>query len=89
MHLCGYDWGPHGVDVTTLKEPRKRHAEDTGGYRWQDGGAYIAGCIATGRTSLVTSEHAFHVLEAMEACHESQRTGRRIEIGSTFRWPLF
>ena len=89
MHLCGYDWGPHGVDVTTLREPRKRSVEDAGGYRWQNGGAYIAECIATGKPSLVTAEHAFHVLEVMEACHESQRTGRRIEIGSAFKWPLF
>jgi predicted dehydrogenase len=89
MHLCGYDWGPHGVDVTTLKEPRSRFAEDTAGYRWQNGGAYIAECIATGKASLVTAEHALHVLEVMEACHESSRTGRRIQIESTFKWPLF
>jgi len=89
MHLCGYDWGPHGVDVTTLKEPRRRYVEDPAGYRWQNGGAYIAECLATGRPSLVTAEHALHVLEVMEACHESQRTGQRIPIGSTFKWPLF
>lgn len=89
MHLCGYDWGPHGVDVTTLKEPKKRYAEDLAGYKWQNGGGYIAECLATGKTSLVTAEHAFHVLEVMEGCHESQRTGRRIPIQSTFKWPLF
>jgi len=89
MHLCGYDWGPHGVDVTTLKEPRIRSAEDPAGYRWQNGGAYIAERIATGRQSLVTAEHALHVLEVMDACHESSRTGKRIDIESTFKWPLF
>lgn len=88
MHLCGYDWGPHGVDVTTLKEPRKRFVEAPAGYQWQNGGGYIAECIATGRPSMVTAEHALHVLEVMEACHESQRSGRRIQIESTFRWPL-
>ena len=89
MHLCGYDWGPHGVDVTTLKEPRIRSAEDPAGYRWQNGGAYIAERIATGRPSLVTAEHALHVLEVMDACHESSRTGKRIDIESAFKWPLF
>jgi predicted dehydrogenase len=89
MHLCGYDWGPHGVDVTTLKEPRIRSVEDPAGYRWQNGGAYIAECIATGKPSLVTAEHALHVLEVMDACHESSRTGKRIDIESTFKWPLF
>jgi predicted dehydrogenase len=89
MHLCGYDWGPHGVDVATLKEPGKRWVEDPAGYKWQNGGAYIAECLATGKQSLVTAEHAFHVLEIMEGCHESQRTGRRIPINSTFKWPIF
>jgi predicted dehydrogenase len=89
MHLCGYDWGPHGVDVTTLKEPRIRYAEDTAGYRWQNGGAYIAERIATGRPSLVTAEHALHVLEVMAACHKSSRTGKRVDIESRFKWPLF
>jgi predicted dehydrogenase len=89
MHLCGYDWGPHGVDVATLKEPRKRFVEDPAGYQWQNGGAHIAECIVTGKSSLVTAEHALHVLDVMEACHESSRTGKRIDIKSTFKWPLF
>ena len=89
MHLCGYDWAPHGVDLATLKEPGKRYVEDPAGYAWQNGGGYIAECLATGKQSLVTAEHALHVLEIMEACHESQRTGRRIPVQSTFRWPLF
>jgi predicted dehydrogenase len=89
MHLCGYDWGPHGVDVTTLKEPRVRSAEDAAGYRWQNGGAYIAERIATGKPSLVTAEHALHVLEVMAACHKSSRTGKRVDIESRFKWPLF
>jgi predicted dehydrogenase len=89
MHLCGYDWGPHGVDVATLKEPRRRFVEDPAGYQWQNGGAYIAECVVTGKSSLVTAEHALHVLEVMEACHESSRTGKRIDIQSTFKWPLF
>jgi predicted dehydrogenase len=89
MHLCGYDWAPHGVDLATLKEPLNRYVEDAAGYKWQNGGAYIAECLAIGQQSLVTAEHAFHVLEIMEACHESQRAGRRIPIHSTFMWPIF
>ena len=30
-----------------------------------------------------------HVLEVMNACHESQRTGRRVSIETSFKWPLF
>jgi predicted dehydrogenase len=88
MHLCGYDWGPHGVDVATLKEPRKRYAEDPAGYRWANGVNHIAECMVSGKPALVTAEHAYHVLEIMEACFESNRTGRRITIQSTFPWPV-
>jgi hypothetical protein len=38
---------------------------------------------------LITAEHGFHFLEVMLACHESQRTGRRIKVESTFAWPIF
>ncbi|MFO7902029.1 MAG: hypothetical protein ACQESR_22675 [Planctomycetota bacterium] len=33
-------------------------------------------------------EHALHVVEIMTAGNESQNTGRRIPIRSTFKWPL-
>jgi predicted dehydrogenase len=89
MHLCGYDWGPHGVDVTTLKEPRQRFVEDPAGYTWQNGAAHIAECLATGKPTIMSMDHAFHVLEIMEGCHLSQSTGRRIPISSTFKWPIF
>jgi predicted dehydrogenase len=89
MHLCGYDWGPHGVDVSTMKETRKRYAEDPAGYKWQNGAAHIAECLATGKKTIMTMEHAFHVLEIMEGCHNSQQTGKRVPIQSTFKWPIF
>jgi len=88
MHLCGYDWGPHGVDLATAREPRKRYAEDPAGYHWANGVNYIAECMVGGKPALVTAEHAYHVLEVMEACFESDRTGRRVRIESTFPWPL-
>jgi predicted dehydrogenase len=89
MHLCGYDWGPHGVDVTTLKEPRHRFVEDPAGYQWQNGAAHIAECLATGKSTIMSMDHAFHVLEIMEGCHISQQTGKRVPVHSTFKWPIF
>jgi predicted dehydrogenase len=89
MHLCGYDWGPHGVDVTTLKEQRQRFVEDPAGYKWQNGAVHIAECLATGKSTIMSMDHAFHVLEIMEGCHVSQRTGKRVQIHSTFKWPIF
>lgn len=89
MHLAGYDWAPHGVDVATLDNRKlTRFATDRGDYRWQGGAAHVAKCLATGETSLITPEHGLHVIEVMNACHESQRTGARIDIATTFRWPI-
>jgi predicted dehydrogenase len=47
-----------------------------------------AECLATGRELLVTPEHALHVLEIITAARESQKTGRRIALTSTFKWPI-
>jgi predicted dehydrogenase len=89
MHLVGYDWAPHGVDLATADHPdMERHETDPRGYVWQWGASYIAEHLATGRPSLIAGEHAAHVLEVMNACHESQRTGRRVAIRSKFPWPL-
>jgi predicted dehydrogenase len=89
MHLVGYDWAPHGVDLVTADKPQmERQVVDPGGYVWQWGASYIAEHLATGKPSLITGEHALHVLEVMNACHESQRTGRRIDIKSKFKWPV-
>lgn len=92
MHLVGYDWGPHGVDMAWRGQPTlkmERFCEDPGTYTWQGGPAYIAECMLTGKPSLITSEHGLHVLEVMNACLESQETGKRIKVNSTFKWPIF
>jgi predicted dehydrogenase len=91
MYLVGYDWGPHGVDLTYKDQtvPKmERMVTDPGVYTWQYGASYTAECMATGKTSLITPEHGLHVLEVMNACLESQETGRRVKIESTFKWPV-
>jgi predicted dehydrogenase len=89
MGLVGHDWEPHGVDLATREhgEP-ERHAAGPGGYLWQRGASLVAECLATGKEPLFTPEHALHVVEIMEAARASQKTGRRVELESTFRWPL-
>jgi hypothetical protein len=37
---------------------------------------------------LIAPEHALHVLEVIQATRESQATGRRISLRSTFKWPV-
>jgi hypothetical protein len=89
MGMVGYDWAPHGIDLATAAEPTlKRHALDAKGYIWQQGAALAAECLVTGRELLATPEHALHVLEVITAARESQATGKRIALTSTFKWPV-
>ena len=89
MGLVGYDWAPQGVDLATHAQPKlERHVTDAEGYVWQLGGALAAECLATGKELLVTPEQALHVLEIITAARESQETGKRIALKSTFKWPV-
>lgn len=89
MGLVGYDWEPRGVDLATEDHPEyQRHATDAQGYVWQQGASLAAESLVTGRELLVTPEHALHVVEIITAARESQASGRRIELTSTFHWPV-
>ncbi len=89
MGLVGYDWEPLGVDLATHGEPNyKRHSTNAAGYVWQQGASLACECLATGKEHLFTPEHALHVVEIICAARESQSTGRRIDLTSTFAWPL-
>jgi predicted dehydrogenase len=89
MGLVGYDWEPLGVDLATEESPDyKRSVVDAEGYVWQQGASMVAECLATGKETLVTPEHALHVVDIMCAARESQATGRRIDLQSTFKWPV-
>jgi len=89
MGLVGYDWEPLGVDLATKKERElKRHVTDAKGYIWQQGAVLAAESLVTGRELLVTPEHALHVLEIITAARESQVSGKRIPLTSTFKWPV-
>jgi len=89
MHVQGWDWSPAAVDVATqghnILTPQCR---DKWPYEWVGGARYVASCLLTGKKSLITAEHGLHVLEVMNACHESQRTGRRVAVESSFPWPI-
>jgi predicted dehydrogenase len=89
MGLVGYDWEPRGVDLATREQPEtKRHATEKGDFVWQMGASLAAESLATGRELLITPEHALHVLEIIQATRESQETGRRVALRSTFKWPV-
>jgi predicted dehydrogenase len=89
MGLVGYDWEPLGVDLATEKKPQyERHATDAAGYVWPQGASEVCECLVTGKEPLFTPEHALHVVDIIVAARESQRTGRRIDLESTFKWPV-
>ncbi len=89
MHLVGYDWEPNGVELATIDEPEsRRFVTDAEGYVWEQGAAYVAKRLLTGEPSLITPEHALHVLEIIEGARESQAFGRRIALKSSFDWPV-
>jgi predicted dehydrogenase len=89
MGLVGYDWEPLGVDLATQDKPTfQRLATDAAGYVWQQGASLVAECLATGKEPLFTPEHALHVLDIIVSARESQESGRRIPLRSTFKWPV-
>ena len=89
MHLIGYDWKPFGVDMATVDDEKgKRYAADPKTYVWQEGASVISEALATGKEPLINVEHALHVLEIIEAARASQETGKRIELQSTFKFPI-
>lgn len=89
ISMLGYDWAPHGVDLATRDHPAfERHVAGPHDYVWQQGASLAAECLATGKELPFTPEHALHVVEIMVAARESQQTGLRIPIQSTFKWPI-
>jgi predicted dehydrogenase len=89
LQLIGYDWAPFGVDEATLdREHGVRVATDTGTYVWEQGASVIAESLALNNEPRIHAEHALHVLEIIEAVRQSQSTGRRITLKSTFPYPM-
>jgi len=89
LNWLGYDWEPRGIDVRTVESTEwQTRAADQHNYIWENGGSYIARCLATGEQPLMTAEHAYHTLEVMLGALESARSGRRVELRSAFPWPI-
>jgi predicted dehydrogenase len=89
MQLIGYDWAPSGVDLATDKDENgTRFVEDAGEYVWEMGASTVAESMATGKSCMITPEHALHVLEIIESARKSGKTGMKINLKSTFNFPL-
>ncbi len=89
MRLIGYDWETNGVVLDNSEtEPPKLYAAEKGGYEWQEGARVTGESIVKGVEPRINVEHALHVLEIIEAARKSSATGWRIDLQSTFPWPL-
>ena len=89
MGLVGYDWAPHGVDLVTHEnEKPERFVKDPGSYVWQEGATVIAESMVTAMEPRIAADHALHVLEVIEATRASADTGKKINLQSTFKWPM-
>ncbi|NND06742.1 MAG: Gfo/Idh/MocA family oxidoreductase [Saprospiraceae bacterium] len=89
MSLIGYDWAPFGVELATLDNRETvRYETDAGSYLWEEGASVVSESLYSNSEPIINCEHALHVLEIIEAARESQETGRRISLTSTFPYPL-
>lgn len=89
MGLVGYDWAPFGVDLVTVdNEKPQRFVPDPGTYVWQQGATVVSESLLYGKEPRIAVDHALHVLEVIEAARESGKSGKKINLDSTFQWPM-
>lgn len=89
MRLIGYDWETSGVMLdTSWTEPAKLYATESEGYEWQEGARVTGESIVKGIEPRINVEHALHVLEIIEAARKSSATGMKVNLQSTFKWPM-
>jgi predicted dehydrogenase len=89
MHLIGYDWKPFAVEMATIdNEDSRKFATDTGDYVWEEGATEVSKSILEKYEPLINVEHSLHVLEIIEAARKSQKTGKRIQLKSTFPYAV-
>lgn len=89
MNLIGYDHVPFAVDIATTDNRKpQRKSTDSGTYKWEEGASVVSEYLSTGKELLFQVEHTLHVVEIIEAARKSQDTGRRIELLSTFKYPI-
>lgn len=89
MQMIGEDWAPTGYELWQNEAGCWQIFDDGSNWPWTDGIRHLVECIETGEKPAITPEHAFHVLEIMTKSMESGRTGRALDIESTFTPPTF
>ena len=89
MRLIGYDWETNGVYLdNSWTEPAKLYQADSEGYVWQEGATKVGESLVKHIEPWIAVEHVLHVLEIIEAARASSATGKKINLKSTFKWPM-
>jgi predicted dehydrogenase len=89
MRLIGYDWETYGVYLDdSWDKPATLYEPETGGYMWQEGATKVGESIIKNMEPRINVEHALHVLEIIEASRKSSASGVKVELVSTFEWPM-
>lgn len=85
LQMLGDDWAPRGYELWLNQvEAWQFHNERNPNWSWTDGLRHMVECIQQGAPPIIRPDHAFHVLEIMLKAQESGRTGRALDIESTF-----
>jgi predicted dehydrogenase len=90
IQMLGDDWDPDGYEM--WQNPQgcwQVFKESDVNWPWTDGLRHVVECIRQGTRPLVTSEHAYHVLEIMLQAQASGRDGHAKLIRSRFAPPEF
>ena len=85
IQMLGDDWHPTGYELWQNEVAGWQVFNETApNWPWTDGLRHLVESIQHGTRPLITPEHGFHVLEIMLKAQESGRTGRAVDIESTF-----
>jgi predicted dehydrogenase len=88
IQMIGEDWAPRGYELWQNSAGCWQTFEDYV-WPWPDGVRHLIESIETNTRPVITPEHALHTLEIMLGSMESGKTGRSIDLTTTFEPPRF
>jgi predicted dehydrogenase len=85
IQMLGDDWDPDGFEMWQNETAAWQVFNETApNWPWTDGLRHLVESIQAGTRPFITPEHGLHVLEIMLKAQESGRSGRALEIESSF-----
>lgn len=85
IQMLGDDWNPHGFEMWQNETAAWQVFDETAPtWPWTDGLRHLVESIQQGTPPIITPEHGYHVLEIMLKAQESGRSGRALDIESSF-----